>query len=345
MKKLFVHQIGFRVLIPILEGIMAYILVLLTFSTLKNLFVNIISIEAMLCILIAGLNNEAVRIWILLFQKHILKSKNPAKLIVGQISVSLMGSVLLTSAIVYFYYVYLVGFNRFGTELLVFNSIFLVFVILLQTIYFSILYLDFSAALEIKQADSLKELAESELEAYKLKMNPPLLYKCLETLITLVRVNPEKASDFVQKLSDVYRVLLTIKPMQVCSLKKEIEAAENFCYLYNQRFGNLISISVPEKDTENIVVLQGSIFGLLYILANSNIITFYCPLQINVTVQHETIVVQSNHTPKLAGGGQDKMLEYIKKSHFQLTGHEMDVEIDKASNQIRFVLKTVHLSH
>ena len=342
MKKYFVHRFGFRVLIALLTGMLAYILILLTFNTIKNLFVNILSFEAMLCVLIAGLNSETTRIWILMFHKPLLMAKKPAKLITAQILVSLVFSALITSSVVYLYYVYLVGFNRFGTELMVFNSIFLVFVVLLHTTYFSIFFLNSSTNLKLKQADRLKDLAESELEAYKLKVDPHLLNTCLETLIALIRTKPAEAAEYVQKLSDVYRVLLTIKPLQVCSLKNEIESAENFCYLYNQKYGDIVSLFVPAEYPEQTGVLQSGIFGMVHYLVNSSIISTHYHLNIHLLIEGQNIVIRSSYNPKLIQcREQQNMLEYLKRNHFQLTGHE--IEIYQTTEQISFTLKTVCL--
>ena len=99
---------------------------------------------------------------------------------------TVIGNLGSSTLIISGYYNYLVGFSNYTTELIVFNSIYLLTSILYNLIYFSIFYLNRLNELKLHHENQVRKSLESELKTYKNKINPEFLFSSFETIICLV---------------------------------------------------------------------------------------------------------------------------------------------------------------
>ena len=83
-----------------------------------------------------------------------------------------------------------------------------------------------------------KANAESNLKVLSNQIAPHFLFNNLNVLQSLIRLNPNQAIVFVKHLSAIYRYLIKHKDEEVVVLQEELNFAEDYIYLLNQRFGN-----------------------------------------------------------------------------------------------------------
>lgn len=118
--------------------------------------------------------------------------------------------------------------NNFLTGLIfwiIFNSIY-------EAIYFSKNYRQ-----ELLRAEKLKKLhAQQQLESLKSRVNPHFLFNSLTTLSALIGEDTRRAARFVDELSKVYRYLLRAGRESVVSLEEELQFAESYVFLLQNRF-------------------------------------------------------------------------------------------------------------
>ena len=88
-----------------------------------------------------------------------------------------------------------------------------------------------------------RENIRSQLEGLKNQVNPHFLFNSLNTLSHLIPEDPDKAVNFVQKLSKVYRYILEIRDKKVIQIEEELEFLYSYIFLLKERFGENIQIN------------------------------------------------------------------------------------------------------
>ncbi len=91
---------------------------------------------------------------------------------------------------------------------------------------------------QIKISNIQKEQKENELKFLRSQLNPHFLFNNLNTLDALIDDKPNKAKEYINRLSLVYRYLIKTKDAEVMELKEEINFAENYIFLIKTRFEN-----------------------------------------------------------------------------------------------------------
>ncbi len=85
--------------------------------------------------------------------------------------------------------------------------------------------------------DVQKQQKENELKLLRSQIDPHFLFNNLNTLDALIDRNPEKAKEYINRLSLIYRYLIQTKDAEVMELSEELELAQNYIFLIQTRFG------------------------------------------------------------------------------------------------------------
>ncbi len=148
----------------------------------------------------------------------------------------------------------------------------------------------------VKEAEELKrESLSAEFETLKNQINPHFLFNSLNTLTSLIEEQPEQATEFVQKLSNVYRYVLTQKDKQLVTLREELEFIQSYIYLNQIRFGNnlKVNIQIPASYLSFSVVTL-SLQMLIENCIKHNTISVQKPLVIHIEIANNKISVRNN---------------------------------------------------
>jgi PAS domain S-box-containing protein len=97
-----------------------------------------------------------------------------------------------------------------------------------------------------------KENIQSQFEVLKQQVNPHFLFNSLNVLTSLIKVDPDLAEVFTERLSKVYRYVLENKDKDLVSLGTEMEFIKAYVFLIDIRFSKkvFVKIDINEKDTE-----------------------------------------------------------------------------------------------
>ena len=68
------------------------------------------------------------------------------------------------------------------------------------------------------------------------------MFNSLNTLASIIHESPDKATDFVNKLSGVYRYVLKSNEKDLATIKEEVEMAKTFVFLLKTRFEDDLKI-------------------------------------------------------------------------------------------------------
>jgi len=101
-----------------------------------------------------------------------------------------------------------------------------------------------------------KENLQSQFEVLKQQVNPHFLFNSLNVLTSLIKVDPDLAEKFTERLSKVYRHVLENKDKDVIALSTEMEFLRAYVFLIDIRFANKVFVDIRfnEKDVEAYVV-------------------------------------------------------------------------------------------
>ncbi len=152
----------------------------------------------------------------------------------------------------------------------------------------------------LEEKEELKrERISAEFATLKNQINPHFLFNSLNTLTSLIEENPKTATDFVQKLSSVYRYVLTQKDKEIIPLNEELAFVQSYIYLNQIRFGTNLRTHIhiePQFQQAKIVTL--SLQMLIENCIKHNIISADKPLTIYIGVFNRKVFVRNNLQPK-----------------------------------------------
>lgn len=176
-----------------------------------------------------------------------------------------------------------------------------------------------------------RDAIQSQLEGLKAQINPHFLFNSLNTLVYMIPENPDRAVQFVQQLSKVYRYVLEMRHKETVALHEELTCLDSFIFLLEQRFEeNLqIDIDIPESAL-NRHVLPMSLQMLLENAIKHNIVSTAAPLRIDMLVQGGKLVVRNNLQRKNQVIESTKVgLENIRSRYRFFTQEEVEVIVSQ----------------
>ncbi len=103
-------------------------------------------------------------------------------------------------------------------------------------------------AREVRETERLERVQlETQLAALQSKVNPHFLFNTLNTLVDLVRSDPERVERLVLSLSDIYRRVLALPEAAGVPLGEELDLVDHYLSIEKVRMGTRLrySIDVP----------------------------------------------------------------------------------------------------
>ena len=145
------------------------------------------------------------------------------------------------------------------------------------------------------------ENMRARYETLKSQINPHFLFNSLNTLNGLIGLNDDKAKDFLQQLSFVFRY--SIQNRENTTLDDELVFIEAFCVLMNIRYGQSLNIEYHINDKyHNYLIVPLSLQMLIENAIKHNTISNRYPLTITIeTTENDTVRVWNKIQPKNEG--------------------------------------------
>lgn len=139
----------------------------------------------------------------------------------------------------------------------------------------------------------LAENAKTRYEALKNQIDPHFLFNTLNTLNSMIQINPEKAQEYVQKLSAVFRY--TIQNKEVITLEDEIKFTKDYCALMQIRYGGSLKFDFRiAEQYKNYLIVPLSVQTLVENAIKHNVITKRDPLVISIFTSDDDTITVSN---------------------------------------------------
>ncbi|MDR1339503.1 MAG: histidine kinase [Prevotellaceae bacterium] len=136
------------------------------------------------------------------------------------------------------------------------------------------------------------EYLRSRYEALKNQVDPHFLFNSLNTLNSLIRVDADKAQEYVQQLSYVFRY--TLQNEEVIPLNEELKFTRAYCHLMKIRYGNNLNFeySIDEK-LYDCLIIPLSLQTLVENAIKHNVVSNKQPLTVKIEGSGESIKVSN----------------------------------------------------
>jgi len=179
----------------------------------------------------------------------------------------------------------------------------LIIIIFLELLYY---FGNWTTALK-ESATLQRQNIETQLHALKSQVNPHFLFNSLNSLATLIPVEPNAAVVFVHKLAGVYRYLLQTHHRHLVTLKEELEFLQAYLHLLQTRFGPALDYTIQVDPAYHGYFVPPMTLQLLIENAvKHNIIAIDMPLHISITQSGNELLVcnnlQKKKTPVISDG-------------------------------------------
>jgi len=181
----------------------------------------------------------------------------------------------------------------------------------------------------VQQEKLKREQLALQYETLKSQVNPHFLFNNLNSLTSLISTNPEKAIDFVKKLSEVYRYVLDQKDCELVDLDTELKFVESYIYLQKIRFGANLDVQI-DISQKNFKVIPLSIQMLVENAIKHNEISDRNPLQIRIYSKEDQYLTIENKLQKKSGSeGSGSGILNIKSRYQFFTDKDLLIGISK----------------
>jgi len=190
----------------------------------------------------------------------------------------------------------------------------------------------------VQQEKLKREQLALQYETLKSQVNPHFLFNNLNTLTSLINSNPDKAIDFVKKLSEVYRYVLDQQDSELVTLDTELQFVESYIYLQKIRFGTNLDVQI-NIDDKNFKVIPLSIQMLVENAIKHNEISDLHPLNIRIfTDENQYLTIENKLQKKNGSEGNGTGIDNIKNRYQFFTNKELVLAISKEYFKVRIPL-------
>lgn len=331
MKKLFIHQLFFRLLSPIISGVIIYLLVLLLNNNVQQIQEQFFNEELYFCIALSYLIQEFSRGLLILFKKF-LSDKLSAINIFLQIIGSMILCVITSTIAITLYFDYLLGFSASIEEIYVFDSIFCAVTFIYIILYISHQYLFKINTEKLHQEELIKQNLEEEFKQFKKGINPNLLFESFETLLTLIKNDKEKSDDFIDHLASIYRYILSGKEKQLVSFKEEFVVVNELVQLFN--YLPYRNVSIKNNCKKQFLVVPGSLLFITEQIIRTSIISSNIILEVILDEIDENLEISYLKNDKITEHFNFDKIREIRRSYSVYSRQEIVITEEKIKRKI-----------
>lgn len=186
------------------------------------------------------------------------------------------------------------------------------------------------------------ESLQAQLQNLKNQINPHFLFNNMSVLSSLVHKDPDKAVEFINQLSKVYRYLLDNQNSELVTVEQELVFIRSYIFLLHIRFEeNLnIQINIMKEDSSRLIPPM----ALQILIENAikhNESSSEHPLSISIESDTENIIVTNNLQLRPQHESSSKTgLHNIRERYKFFTEKQVDV----IQNPQSFIVKIPLLS-
>lgn len=196
--------------------------------------------------------------------------------------------------------------------------------IIIITVIEAIIWFKRSQQSLVKAERLERENSQIRFETLKSQLNPHFLFNSLNVLSSLIKKDSDKAQNFVDEFSSVYRYTLDVIEKPVAELREEIDFAKSFLFLQKIRFDNAVDMEINIDVAKlNYLVPPLAVQTLLENVFKHNRASVDNPLRIKIYNENDWLVVVNNLQPKIKGVESKGVGLSNLNKRYELLGEEL----------------------
>jgi tetratricopeptide (TPR) repeat protein len=134
----------------------------------------------------------------------------------------------------------------------------------------------------------------AKYEVLKSRVNPHFLFNSLNTLSSIIEIDKQKAIEFIEHFSELYRQVLESGDVNFITLKEELKISNSYVYLQKVRFGDKLHITFNTFDELKYTLPSFVIQMMIENAIKHNIISSSRNLFITITQQENVLIIENN---------------------------------------------------
>jgi hypothetical protein len=148
-----------------------------------------------------------------------------------------------------------------------------------------------------------KEKAEYQYETLRNQVNPHFLFNSFNTLISIIENDKDVAIEYVNKLSDFFRCILTYRDKDLIPVSEELDMVKTYVFLQQKRYGQYLVVEtrITRQIAEQCFIPPLSLQILIENCLKHNAVSRETPILVEIFNENEDyIVVRNNINPRMA---------------------------------------------
>jgi sensor histidine kinase YesM len=169
-----------------------------------------------------------------------------------------------------------------------------------------------------------KENSQIRFETLKSQLNPHFLFNSLNVLSSLIRKDQQRAQNFVDEFSSVYRYTLDVIDKPVVELREELEFSKSFLFLQKNRFDSAVITEINVDASKlSFLVPPLAVQTLLENAFKHNRASVESPLYIKIYCEENDLIVVNNLQPKIKGANSKGLGLNNLSKRYELLGEDL----------------------
>ncbi len=177
-----------------------------------------------------------------------------------------------------------------------------------------------------------KEQVKARLSELQNQLSPHFLFNHFNILYSLIDEDPERAKEFLNRLSEIYRYILGKKKQDLVELSEELIFLNHYIFLMKTRFEDKIRVKMEmEQVAGHFLIPPLSLQILLENAIRHNEASSAKPLEIRIRHHENYLVITNNFQPKSGNTqGTQTGLENIRSRLALFTNRPLLIEQDES---------------
>ena len=189
-----------------------------------------------------------------------------------------------------------------------------------------------------------KEKIEFQFETLKSQVNPHFLFNSFNTLISVIENTPDKALEYVERLSEFFRNIVTYRDKNLIRVSEELNILNDYIFIQKKRFGeNLLLDTILDDNIKSNKYIAPLTLQLLAENAiKHNAVSKETPLKISITSMNGKLIMSNNINPKITHESSTGLgLQNIKSRYELLTTEKVEIIIEENNFIVKIPLITL----
>ncbi|WP_223032428.1 sensor histidine kinase [Hanstruepera marina] len=193
-----------------------------------------------------------------------------------------------------------------------------------------------------KEKESLRQTSAStnlKYQQLKAQLSPHFLFNNISVLTGLIEESSERAIEFSEKLSSIYRYLLDQEKNDLVLLDHEIVFGKQYMDLLQVRYDNSLAVTFNLDVISEYYILPFSLQIVFENIIKHNVVSMDKPMKVNVSCINDFLIIENTLHLKSVNNSNTKIgLENLKKRYAFFTDKKVEVSSDDSIYCIKLPL-------